>query len=117
MSHKYVFFGYRYGEKGWKIYDIETNEYFFSRDVVLFDNKFLFIQQVPNSYDNIEKVVDNGFFMMILREILELTEKTPNNDYEGQDAQEMGEEDMSSIHDVEGNKSKIMNLNWIVEIE
>ena len=36
---------------------------------------------------------------------------------EGQDAQEMGEEDMSSIHDVEGNKSKIMNLNWIGEIE
>ena len=38
-----------------------TNEYFVSRDIVFFENEFLFIQQVPCSYENIEKVVENGF--------------------------------------------------------
>ena len=36
-------------------------EYVFSRDVVFFQNEFLFIQQVPNSYENIEKIVVYGF--------------------------------------------------------
>lgn len=33
-SRKCVFVGYPYGQKGWKLFDLETEQFFVSRDVV-----------------------------------------------------------------------------------
>ena len=41
-SHWCVFMGYPYGQKGWKVYDLETHEIFVSRDVTFFENQFPF---------------------------------------------------------------------------
>ena len=38
-SKRCVFVGYPFGKKGWKVYDMEKEEFFVSRDVV-FDEKF-----------------------------------------------------------------------------
>ena len=34
--------GYPYGQKGWKVYDLKTHEFFVSWDVTFFENQFLF---------------------------------------------------------------------------
>jgi len=34
-SRKCIFVGYPYGKKGWSLYDLETQQFFVSRDVVL----------------------------------------------------------------------------------
>lgn len=39
-SRKCIFIGYPFGKKAWKLYDIENNEFFSSRDVVFFEDKF-----------------------------------------------------------------------------
>ncbi|CAH9119111.1 unnamed protein product [Cuscuta epithymum] len=41
-SRKCVFVGYSFGKKGWKVYDLETHEYFTSRDVKFFEDQFPF---------------------------------------------------------------------------
>ena len=41
-SRKCIFMGYPYGKKGWKVYDLETNEIFISRDVVFHETMFPF---------------------------------------------------------------------------
>lgn len=39
-SRKCLFVGYPHGKKAWHLYDINTNEFFSSRDVVFFEDKF-----------------------------------------------------------------------------
>lgn len=39
-TRKCVFIGYPYGQKGWKLYDLETEEVFVSRDVKFVEGKF-----------------------------------------------------------------------------
>jgi hypothetical protein len=41
-SRKCVFVGYPYGQKGWKLFDIENKKYFVSRDVEFFETEFPF---------------------------------------------------------------------------
>ena len=41
-SRQCVFIGYPYGQKGWRLYDLETRKYFVSRDVVFIENEFPF---------------------------------------------------------------------------
>ncbi|GAA0153319.1 transmembrane signal receptor [Lithospermum erythrorhizon] len=41
-SRKCVFVGYPFGQKGWRLFDLDTHEYFVSRDVVFFEDKFPF---------------------------------------------------------------------------
>ena len=41
-SRKCIFIGYPYGKKGWKVYDLETNEIVISRDVVFHKTIFPF---------------------------------------------------------------------------
>lgn len=43
-SRKCIFVGYPYGKKGWKLFDLDKNEYFVSRDVVLVENEYPFNQ-------------------------------------------------------------------------
>ena len=41
-SRKCVFVGYPFGKKGWKLYDLDTREFFVSRDVQFFEESFPF---------------------------------------------------------------------------
>jgi hypothetical protein len=41
-SRKCIFVGYPYGKKGWEVYDVETEEYFVSRNVKFMENVFPF---------------------------------------------------------------------------
>ncbi|MCI11309.1 hypothetical protein A2U01_0032409, partial [Trifolium medium] len=41
-SRKCVFVGYPHGKKGWKLFDLDTNTYFVSRDVDFFEDEFPF---------------------------------------------------------------------------
>lgn len=49
-SRKCVFVGYSFGKKGWQLYDLETNEFFVSRDVIFKECDFPFsIKSQPDS--------------------------------------------------------------------
>ena len=39
-SRKCLFMGYPFGKNAWRVYDLESNEFFTSRDVVFFEDKF-----------------------------------------------------------------------------
>nr|GMC82663.1 Retrovirus-related Pol polyprotein from transposon TNT 1-94 [Ipomoea batatas] len=41
-SRKCIFVGYPFGKKGWKLFDLETKEFFVSRDVKFFEDNFPF---------------------------------------------------------------------------
>ena len=41
-STKCIFLGYPFGTKGWKVFDLETQEIYISRDVVFYENIFSF---------------------------------------------------------------------------
>lgn len=40
-SRKCIFVGYPFGTKGWRLFDLERNEFFVSRDVTFFEASFL----------------------------------------------------------------------------
>ncbi|KAL1216653.1 Retrovirus-related Pol polyprotein from transposon RE1 [Cardamine amara subsp. amara] len=42
-SRKCAFVGYPYGKKGWRLYDLETKDFFVSRDVIFYEDHFPFI--------------------------------------------------------------------------
>lgn len=39
-SRHYIFVGYPFGKKGWKVYDIEKNKFFISREVIFQEDVF-----------------------------------------------------------------------------
>lgn len=39
-SRRCLFIGYLFGKKAWRLYDLETNEFIISRDVVFMEDKF-----------------------------------------------------------------------------
>ena len=41
-SRRCIFVGYPYEKKAWKLYDLDTNEFFESRDIVFHESLFLF---------------------------------------------------------------------------
>ena len=45
-SRKCVFVGYPFGKKGWTMYDMETKEFFVSRDVVFVEHEFPYMKDV-----------------------------------------------------------------------
>ena len=48
-SRKYMFVGYPYVKKGWKAYDLETNEIFISIDVIFHETIFPFYNHKSSS--------------------------------------------------------------------
>jgi len=64
-SKKCVFIGYPYGKKGWKLFDLETKEILFSRDVEFVETKYPFSinvttrKDVPPKNWNCEEIVDD----------------------------------------------------------
>ncbi|XP_057251842.1 uncharacterized protein LOC130591897, partial [Beta vulgaris subsp. vulgaris] len=47
-SRKCIFVGYPNGKKGWRLFDLETNEFFVSRDVQFFEDKFPYLNSLPD---------------------------------------------------------------------
>ncbi|KAI5444135.1 hypothetical protein KIW84_012665 [Lathyrus oleraceus] len=45
-SRKCAFVGYPYGTKGWRMYDLELGVFFNSRDVIFYEDKFLFAAEI-----------------------------------------------------------------------
>ncbi|KAG7551787.1 Reverse transcriptase RNA-dependent DNA polymerase [Arabidopsis thaliana x Arabidopsis arenosa] len=57
-SRHCIFMGYPFGKKGWKVYDMETNEFLVSRDVVFQENVFPFnknIEEQPLLHENVDE--------------------------------------------------------------
>ena len=48
-SKRCVFLGYPFGKKGWKVYDLETQEIFVSREVKFCEDKYPFEEATPHS--------------------------------------------------------------------
>lgn len=46
-SRRCVFVGYPYGQKGWRLYDLDTRDYFVSRDVKFMEHVFPFSKPEP----------------------------------------------------------------------
>lgn len=44
--------GYPYGKKGWRLYDLDSGEYFESRDAVFCENEFPFLTNASNVQDD-----------------------------------------------------------------
>ncbi|PKH48991.1 hypothetical protein CRG98_050339, partial [Punica granatum] len=44
-SRRCIFIGYPNGKKGWKLYDLDTEEVFVSRDVVFYEDSFPFVKK------------------------------------------------------------------------
>ncbi|XP_057543915.1 uncharacterized protein LOC130823315 [Amaranthus tricolor] len=55
-SRKCVFVGYPFGQKGWRLYDLNTKEFFVSRDVKFIENVFPF-----SSPDNVHNVSSDDY--------------------------------------------------------
>lgn len=53
QSQKCVFVGYPFGKKGWRLYDLENEDYFESCDVVFCENEFPFSTNVSNVQDDL----------------------------------------------------------------
>lgn len=51
-SRKCVFVGYPYGKKGWKLFDLDTQCYFVSRDVEFFETEFPFTHKIEAEHDS-----------------------------------------------------------------
>lgn len=58
-----MFLGYPFGKKGWRLYDLEKNEFFISRDVRFLEDIFPYATQLPNeaSVENKTKYADLHF--------------------------------------------------------
>ena len=49
-SRKFLFMGYPFGKKGWRLYDSETHEFFVSRDVIFHKHIFPFAQNINKDH-------------------------------------------------------------------
>jgi len=50
-SRKCIFLRYPFGQKGWKVEDLDTQEVFVSRDVIFSENEFAFTSE-PEAKSN-----------------------------------------------------------------
>jgi hypothetical protein len=46
-----IFLGYPFGKKGWKLFDLEKEELFISRDVIFHENIFPFHSSLSEAHD------------------------------------------------------------------
>ena len=58
-SRKCVFVGYPFGKKGWKLYDLDSKEFFVSRDVKFFEDVYPFLSPEDVNIDPTTLVPDN----------------------------------------------------------
>ena len=48
-SRKCVFMGYPFGQKGWKLFDLDSKQFFVSRDVKFFEDVFPFLDPIASN--------------------------------------------------------------------
>ncbi|XP_062086560.1 uncharacterized protein LOC133792669 [Humulus lupulus] len=60
-SRKCIFVGYPFGKKGWRLYDIDKNEFFVSQDVKFFEDTFPFSDTEACNNFELDVDVDSGF--------------------------------------------------------
>jgi len=64
--------GYPYGKKGWRLYDIETNDFFVSRDVKFLETNFPFAYL---SKEDLPTISGLGGFDVDLEEVNDLRKR------------------------------------------
>ncbi|GAA0166046.1 hypothetical protein LIER_21295 [Lithospermum erythrorhizon] len=52
-SSRCIFVGYSFGKKGWKLFDLESGEYFFSHDVIFYEHEYPFASSEPKPNENV----------------------------------------------------------------
>ncbi|KAL9226203.1 hypothetical protein vseg_002041 [Gypsophila vaccaria] len=68
-SRRCIFVGYPFGKKGWEVYDLETKEYFISRDVVFDEFNFPFLSKIASpavehgAHDKVSLEVEGEFIL------------------------------------------------------
>ena len=63
-SRNCVFMGYPFGKKGWKVFDLDTEEFLVSRDVVFRENVFPFQSMLPPVAPEVQQnLVDDDWFI------------------------------------------------------
>lgn len=83
ISRRCIFVGYPYGKKGWRLYDLERQDFFVSRDVVFLEDVFPFAQTTdgPSTTDMALTTSDEAHDL-IPKDMLELdhssSEPLPN---------------------------------------
>ena len=60
-SRKCLFVGYLQEKKRWKLYDLETGEYFVSRDVKFYETDFPFAHYTPSTSSSPTNIVAPNF--------------------------------------------------------
>ena len=63
-SRRCVFIGYPYGKKGWRLYDLEKNQFFVSRDVVFIENEFPYKFEAEEENTEEEEVFNLPFLFV-----------------------------------------------------
>ena len=60
-SRKCIFVGYPFGQKGWKLFDLDSNVFLVSRDVKFFEDEYPFVDPIASNIDpeNIVPMFDN----------------------------------------------------------
>ena len=56
-ARKCIFIGYPFGTKGYKLFDLETNTFLISRDVVFHETVFPFFSDLKSSSDSSQVVI------------------------------------------------------------
>jgi len=54
-----LFVGYPLGHKGWRLYDLETHEFFVSRDVVFQEHVYPFVES-ENKHEDMSSPLQHG---------------------------------------------------------
>lgn len=62
---KYVFVGYLYKKKGWNLHDMDSGEFFVSKDVVFMENEFPYLNKGTSDHD---KTRTNEFDGLVAKE-------------------------------------------------
>nr|GMC80250.1 Retrovirus-related Pol polyprotein from transposon TNT 1-94 [Ipomoea batatas] len=75
-SRKCIFVGYPFGKKGWKLFDLESKEFFVSRDVKFFEDDFPFPLTDTTAMSHEEFVHED--FSVILEEAEPSSTNEPN---------------------------------------
>ena len=96
QSRRCVFVGYPYGKKGWRLYDLETQVFFVSRDVVFSEGIFPFAKETDGfSNDDLIHTVSEEPHSLISGNMLDLAHSIsePNTDIVQQNSAQPEEEE------------------------
>jgi len=65
-NRKCVFLGYPFGKKGWKVYNLETQEILISRDMMFNEGKFSFTKAMIHENASMTTVITKHYPIVLL---------------------------------------------------